>query len=247
MEVVVERKKQPPRTEVWRMFDRIAGRYDFLNRTLSFGQDIRWRKKVADFLSTKDDQYILDLATGTGDQLLYLFNRNKRISRAVGTDLAAKMLDKGKKKINKLGLSNRISLEDGSAEDIKYPDNTFDAVTISFGIRNVVNVSQSLSEMYRVLKPSGKVLILEFSIPQNRLIRKIYFLYFRYILPNLGSVISGDGFAYRYLNQTVETFPYGDDFCHLLVKSGFQNVYMYPMTFGIATIYIGEKNSHERL
>jgi demethylmenaquinone methyltransferase/2-methoxy-6-polyprenyl-1,4-benzoquinol methylase len=247
MEVEVERKKQPPRTEVWRMFDRIARRYDLLNRILSFGQDIRWRKKVADFLSTKDEQYILDLATGTGDQLLFLFKINNRISRAVGTDLAEKMLDKGRKKVNKQGLSNRISLEKGSAEDIRYPDNTFDAVTISFGIRNVVNVSQSLSEIYRVLKPSGKVLILEFSIPQNRLMRKIYLFYFRYILPNLGSVISGDGDAYRYLNQTVETFPYGDNFCHLLVKSGFQKVYMYPMTFGIATIYIGEKDSDERL
>jgi demethylmenaquinone methyltransferase/2-methoxy-6-polyprenyl-1,4-benzoquinol methylase len=152
------------------------------------------------------------------------------------------MLEIGRNKINKQNFSGRISLQEGSAEQIDFPDNTFDAVTISFGIRNVVNVSQALSEMYRVIKPSGRVLILEFSIPKNRLMRRIYLLYFRYILPILGSVISGDGYAYRYLNQTVETFPYGDDFCHLIVTAGFQNVRMHPMTFGIATIYVGEKD-----
>jgi demethylmenaquinone methyltransferase/2-methoxy-6-polyprenyl-1,4-benzoquinol methylase len=243
MEVVIEKKKQPPRTEVWRMFNRIAGRYDLLNRLLSFGQDIRWRKKLAHFLAHKDNQYVLDLATGTGDQLLYLFQESSRIGNAVGTDLALNMLEIGRKKISKKQLDQCISLEEGSAENIGYPENTFDALTISFGIRNVVNVSQSLIEMYRVLKSSGRVLILEFSIPKNRLMRKIYLLYFRYLLPFLGSVISGDKYAYRYLNETVETFPYGNDFCHLLVRAGFQNVYMHPMTFGIATIYIGEKVS----
>jgi len=241
MEVLVEKKKQPPRTDIWRMFDRIAGRYDLLNRLLSFGQDIRWRKRVARFLTDMDDQYILDLATGTADQLLYLLENSTQINRATGTDLSIKMLDVGRKKVKKKQLDDRIYLEEGSAEKISHLDNTFDAVTISFGIRNVVSVSQSLSEMYRVLKPSGRVLILEFSIPKNRLIRRFYLLYFRYVLPILGSVISGDGYAYKYLNETVETFPYGDDFCHLLVNSGFQNVFMYPMTFGIATIYCGDK------
>ena len=241
MEVLVEKRKQPPRTEIWQMFDRIAGRYDLLNRLLSFGQDIRWRKRVARFLTDMDDQYILDLATGTADQLLYLLENSTKINRATGTDLSIKMLDVGRKKVKKKQLDDRIYLEEGSAEKISHLDNTFDAVTISFGIRNVVSVSQSLSEMYRVLKPSGRVLILEFSIPKNRLIRRFYLIYFRYVLPILGSVISGDGYAYKYLNETVETFPYGDDFCHLLVNSGFQNVFMYPMTFGIATIYCGDK------
>jgi demethylmenaquinone methyltransferase/2-methoxy-6-polyprenyl-1,4-benzoquinol methylase len=244
MEVVFDKKKQPPRTDVWRMFDRIAGRYDLLNHLLSFGQDIIWRKKVASFLIDRDDQYILDLATGTADQLLYLFQSNTRIESAVGTDLATQMLEIGKGKVKKRELNDYIKLEEGSAEDINYPDNTFDALTISFGIRNVISVSRSLSEMYRVLKPSGKVLILEFSLPKNRLIRRIFVLYFRYVLPLLGSVISGDKYAYKYLNETVETFPYGDDFCHLLLKSGFQNVFKYPMTFGIATIYCGDKTGN---
>lgn len=239
---MITKKIQPPRTDIWLMFDRIAGRYDLLNRLLSFGQDIRWRKQVARFLANHNKQYILDLATGTGDQLLYLFESSNKIDRAIGTDLASNMLDIGKKKVKKRQLSNKISLQEGDAESIKFPDDTFDAVTISFGIRNVVNVSQSLSEMYRVLKPNGRVLVLEFSIPYNRLMRKIYLLYFRYFLPMCGSVISGDGYAYQYLNETVETFPYGNDFCHLLVSAGFQNVYMHPMTFGITTIYVGEKD-----
>ncbi len=241
MEVLIEKKKQPPRIEIWRMFDRIARRYDLLNHLLSLGQDIRWRKKVARFLVNKYDQYILDLATGTGDQLLYLFSCSDRIDRALGTDLALKMLDRGREKVKKRKLDDRIVLEEGDAENIQYPDNTFDAVTISFGIRNVMSVERSLSEMCRVLKPSGRVLILEFSIPQNILMRSIYLFYFRYLLPFIGSVISGDGSAYRYLNKTVEGFPYGDAFCQLLRESGFQNVSMYPQTFGIATIYCGDK------
>jgi len=242
MELVIDKKKQPSRNDSWQMFDRIAKRYDLLNRLLSFGQDIRWRKKVARFLNDKNDQYILDLATGTGDQLLSLFHNSTRIDRAMGTDLSKKMMEIGRKKIEKQQLDKIIILQEGSAEQVDSPDNTFDALTISFGIRNVVSVSRALSEMNRVLKPSGRVLILEFSIPQNKLIRRLYLFYFRNILPHLGSVISGDGYAYRYLNETVETFPYGNDFCHLLVKSGFQNVFMYPMTFGIATVYVGEKD-----
>lgn len=238
---MIEKKKQPPRIEIWRMFDRIARRYDLLNHLLSLGQDIRWRKKVARFLVNKYDQYILDLATGTGDQLLYLFSCSDRIDRALGTDLALKMLDRGREKVKKRKLDDRIVLEEGDAENIQYPDNTFDAVTISFGIRNVMSVERSLSEMYRVLKPAGRVLILEFSIPQNILMRSIYLFYFRYLLPFIGSVISGDGSAYRYLNNTVEGFPYGDAFCQMLRESGFQNVSMYPQTFGIATIYYGDK------
>ena len=241
MDVLIEKKKQLPRTEIWRMFDRIAERYDLLNHLLSLGQDIRWRKKVARFLIEKDDQYILDLATGTGDQLFYMFKSSRRISHAVGTDLAIKMLEKGRIKINKKQLGDSIVLEKGDAEDIKYPDNTFDAVTISFGIRNVKNVEKSLSEMFRVLNPGGRVLILEFSIPPNILMRRVYLYYFRYMLPFIGSLISGDGYAYRYLNQTVEGFPHGVAFSEILKKSGFDNVSMHPLTFGIATIYYGDK------
>jgi demethylmenaquinone methyltransferase/2-methoxy-6-polyprenyl-1,4-benzoquinol methylase len=241
MEVLVEKKKQLPRTDIWRMFDRIAGRYDLLNHLLSLGQDIRWRKKVVRFMIDKNDQYILDLATGTGDQLLYMFSCSDRVNRAVGIDLAIKMLEKGREKIKKKQLDDLIVLKEGDVEDIQYSDNTFDAVTISFGIRNVKHVDQSLSEMFRVLKPGGRAIILEFSIPSNILMRGIYLLYFRYLLPFIGSIISGDGYAYRYLNETVEDFPYGEAFSELLKASGFNNVSMYLLTFGIATIYCGDK------
>ena len=171
-----------------------------------------------------------------------MFSCSDRIDRALGTDLALKMLDRGREKVKKRKLEDRIVLEEGDAENIQYPDNIFDAVTISFGIRNLMSVERSLSEMYRVLKPAGRVLILEFSIPQNILMRSIYLFYFRYLLPFIGSVISGDRYAYRYLNETVEGFPYGDAFCQLLRESGFLNVSMYPQTFGIATIYCGDKS-----
>ncbi|TFH01572.1 MAG: bifunctional demethylmenaquinone methyltransferase/2-methoxy-6-polyprenyl-1,4-benzoquinol methylase UbiE [Calditrichales bacterium] len=232
----------PPRTEVWRMFDRIAGRYDLLNHLLSLGQDIRWRKKVSEFLPERKDLYLLDLATGTGDQLLYLMKNDDRIKKALGLDLAREMLKVGRKKMARLHMENRITLEEGDAERIGQSDNQFDVVTISFGIRNVTDVKKSLNEMNRVLKPGGRVLILEFSLPGNKLLRNLYLYYFRHILPAVGSIISGDGYAYRYLNRTVETFPYGDEFCALLRECKFEAVSMRPLTFGIATVYYGDKN-----
>ena len=241
MEVLVENHRQSSHDDIWRMFDRIAGRYDFLNHTLSFGQDIRWRKEVTRFLIDKNDQYILDLATGTADQLIYMLSYSNRIGRAVGVDLAVKMLDRGREKVKRKKLNNRIVLEKGNAENIEYADNTFDAVTISFGIRNVYNVEKALSEILRVLKPGGRVLILEFSIPSNSVIRTVYLFYFRYILRFMGSLVSGDKYAYRYLNETVEGFPYGKRFTQFLTESGFRNTSIHPLSFGIATIYCGDK------
>ena len=241
MTVTAIMEKQPSKVEVWRMFDRIARRYDLLNHLLSLGQDIRWRKKVGRLLPPGEDQFILDLATGTGDQLLYLFKDNQKIKRAVGIDLAKQMLAKGQIKIQKRKLDDQIALVEGNAQDIPYEDNVFDAATFAFGIRNMSDVDLSIAEIYRVLKPSGRVLILEFSLPANRLIRQLYFIYFRNLLPVLGSVISGDKYAYRYLNQSVETFPYGEDFCELLENGGFKQVKMKKLTFGIATIYYADK------
>ena len=238
---MIKTDSQPPRAGVSFMFDRIAKRYDLLNHILSLGQDIFWRKKVGTFLLGRSGQYLLDLATGTGDQLLYLMKNSDKIEKAVGIDFSTEMLTVGREKIRKQQLDNCIILEEGDVENIEYRDYTFDAVTIAFGIRNVTDVKQSISEMYRVLKPEGRVIILEFSIPENRFIRRIYLLYFRYLLPQIGSLISGDGHAYRYLNKTVETFPYGDKFCNLLTSAGFEKVSMYPQTFGIVTIYHGDK------
>ncbi len=229
------------RVEVWKMFDRIAHRYDLLNRLLSMWQDVRWRNRVASHLPDRDDQNILDLATGTGDLLISIFNHSKRVKSGIGIDMAEKMLEFGRPKLVKRNLQDAITLQTGNATDIPFEANRFDAVTISFGIRNVTNVSQSLGEMHRVLNDGGRAIILEFSLPKNKLMRSSYLFYFRNVLPRIGGLISGDSYAYRYLNETVETFPYGEDFCNLMTEAGFQNVRQTPLTFGIATIYQGDK------
>ncbi|MFC1553261.1 bifunctional demethylmenaquinone methyltransferase/2-methoxy-6-polyprenyl-1,4-benzoquinol methylase UbiE, partial [candidate division KSB1 bacterium] len=240
-EDTVLNEKAPSRQEVWKMFDRIAKRYDFLNHFLSFGIDKSWRKKVAALLPGRKDMSVLDIATGTGDLLLSIVGSNMNVSRGYGIDLAKKMLKIGREKIRIGIFSQKIKFMPGDAESIPCRSGKFDAVTIAFGIRNVLNVQSSLDEMYRVLNKGGKVLILEFSLPGNPFIRRFYLFYFRYILPFLGKIISGDNSAYRYLNQTVETFPYGQSFCDLLVNSGFKNVKFIPLTYGVSTIYTGEK------
>lgn len=233
--------KSHSRAEVWKMFDRIAHRYDLLNRLLSLWQDVRWRNRVAKHLPARDEQHILDLATGTGDLLISIFKHSKRVKSGIGIDMAEKMLEFGRPKLKKRGLDQAITLQTGDATEIPFPADRFDAVTISFGIRNVTDVSRALGEMKRVLKGGGKAIILEFSLPGNALMRSLYLFYFRKVLPRIGGLISGDSFAYRYLNETVETFPYGEAFCDLMRQAGFHQVKMTPLTFGIATIYEGEK------
>ncbi len=233
----------PSRLEVWKMFDRIAPRYDLLNRLLSFQQDIRWRNKVARFLKPSPNQQILDLATGTGDQLIALFSKSKRVQMAVGLDMAEKMLEKGRKKVQQRNLGAQIAFQRGDIASIPFEDNRFDAVTLSFGIRNATHVNLTLKEIYRVLKPEGRALILEFSLPENLIVRSFYLFYLRYFLPKIGSVLSGDAQAYRYLNQTIETFPYGTAFCNILSKAGFTEVKAHPWTLGVATLYQADKPS----
>jgi len=235
------RESAPPsRYDVWRMFDRIAPRYDLLNHLLSLNRDKAWRKRMGRLLPEGNNLSVLDLATGTGDQLLALHDTGT-VSFGVGLDMAAEMMAIGMKKIEVRGLADRLTMVRGDASVIPFADNSFDAVTITFGIRNLVDVRTGLTEMLRVLRPGGRALILEFSLPENRLLRRMYLLYFRHLLPRLGALISGDRQAYRYLNQTVETFPYGEDFCALMRNAGFGEVAAHPLTLGIATIYRGDK------
>ncbi|MCH9025111.1 MAG: bifunctional demethylmenaquinone methyltransferase/2-methoxy-6-polyprenyl-1,4-benzoquinol methylase UbiE [candidate division Zixibacteria bacterium] len=234
-------EKSPGRQDVYRMFDRIASRYDLVNRLLSFGQDIRWRKKLAKLLPERQSQSILDLATGTGDVLLSLVKYSKNIKYGIGLDMSAKMLAEARRKLPHSVLSENLSLLRGDATSIPCCDSSFDVVTIAFGIRNVTDVKKSLSEMHRVLNNSGKVLILEFSLPPNILIRKLHLFYLRYLLPAIGGLISGDKEAYQYLNRTIETFPYGSEFLKLMDEAGFKSTKAHPLTFGVATIYEGEK------
>jgi len=236
-------KPVPERRDVWKMFDRVAHRYDLLNRTLSFGRDVRWRRHLAQLLPPRNELEVLDLATGTGDLLLSLYTDSGRVVSGVGLDMAGRMLEIARAKVRDRGLSDRLALIRADASTIPFMSASFDAVTIAFGIRNVVDVPQALSEMHRVLKPGGRCLILEFSLPRNRIIRAAYLFYFRHLLPRIGAIVSGDNYAYRYLNETVETFPYGQQFCDLMEDAGFEAVRGHMLTFGVATIYEGTKTA----
>ena len=219
----------------WQIFNRIAKSYDSVNRVLSFGLDIKWRKKVNSLLPKKESIHLLDLATGTGDQAIMLCDCNPHIEKAVGMDLSEEMLTVGRTKIGRFG--ERIQLRTGDACNIPSEDNCFDAVTISFGIRNVPDVVRSMTEMNRVLNTGGKALVLEFSLPKNPIVRFGHLFYLRHILPFIGGLISGDYEAYRYLNTSIEAFPYGEEFCDLFREAGFKTVNAHPVSFGIATIY----------
>lgn len=237
-------KKQPlpiPKSDSWQMFNRISPRYDFLNHLLSFGMDISWRKQLRRHLPQRSNQTILDLATGTGDCLLALIQNNKNVQRGYGIDLAVKMLERGRDKITKAGLDGRIILQHGDAQQIPYSNNNFDAVTMAFGLRNVDNPRNVMIEIWRVLKPQGRALILEFSLPANSLLRAFHLFYLRTLVPLVGGIFSGNFKAYRYLNHTIEEFPYGTDFCRFMQRAGFKNVTAKTLLFGVATIYWGDK------
>ena len=217
-----------------RMFDAIAHRYDLLNRLLSFGRDVAWRKQLTGQLADPSCRRVLDVATGTGDVLAALA---PIVSLGIGCDMAGGMLAFGQAKIKRRRLGDTLALVRADALRLAFRDGSFDAVTIAFGIRNIPEVVGALREMHRVLRPNGRLLVLEFSLPGNRWVRFGYLFYFRRILPLVGGLISGNRHAYRYLNQSVEAFPYGDAFCDLLRAAGFFKAQAHPLTLGIATLY----------
>lgn len=226
----------PSRESVWKMFNRLSPTYDRINRIVSFGQDKRWRKKVAAQLPNQKKLKVLDLATGTGDQALALLESSASIQTLVGIDLAEEMLAIAKRKI-----PSRVEFMKADAEKLPFRADFFDATTFSFGIRNVKNPLLSLKEIYRVLKPKGRSLILEFSLPPQP-IRSFFLFYLRHIMPKIAGLISRNYSAYRYLNQTIETFPSGKEFCLLMKEAGFTRIRTIPMNLGAVTLYIGEKN-----
>jgi demethylmenaquinone methyltransferase/2-methoxy-6-polyprenyl-1,4-benzoquinol methylase len=225
------------KTDSWKIFDQISNTYDQVNRVLSLGQDIGWRRKVAEHLPLKPHLEVLDLATGTADQLIALFKSGVSIQRAVGIDLSEEMLKIGREKI---AAYPKAKLIHGDAQKIPFPDGSFDATTFSFGIRNVEDPLISLKEIYRVLKPKGRCLILEFSMPPSWF-RPIFLLYLRKILPKLGGFLSKNVEAYRYLNRTIESFPCGEAFLSIMKEAGFSSLRSISMNFGGVTLYIGEK------
>jgi demethylmenaquinone methyltransferase/2-methoxy-6-polyprenyl-1,4-benzoquinol methylase len=220
------------------IFEDIAPTYDRTNRVLSGGIDLYWRRKMAMLLPQVEKIKLLDLATGTGDQLLALLKHSSTIDQAVGIDLAEEMLKIGR---TKLKAYDQVILQKASATDIPYPENSYDCATMSFGIRNVDNVLGCLGEIYRVLRPKGRALILEFSLPTNKWIQKTYLLYLNKLLPRIGKLISAHEHAYTYLAKTIQSFPQAEAFCKLMKKAGFSEVKAHPLTFGIVTIYQGEK------
>jgi len=224
------------------MFNNIADRYDFLNHFLSMGIDKLWRKKTINLLRPYNPEIILDIATGTADLAIEALRLNPK--KIIGLDISTEMLAVGTIKIKQLQLENLIKLQEGDSENIPFPDNHFDAITVAFGVRNFENLEKGLSEMLRVAKPNGIIAILEFSLPNNKLIRMFYNFYFFYILPFIGRIISRNKIAYNYLPQSVQNFPCGNNFISILNRLGYTNAKAKTLTFGIVTIYTGIKNAN---
>jgi demethylmenaquinone methyltransferase/2-methoxy-6-polyprenyl-1,4-benzoquinol methylase len=228
-------------SSIGQMFDRIAPAYDILNHLLSLGRDFSWRRRLADAVVKNEKLRVLDLATGTGDVLISLFERNSNIAEAVGLDISEKMLALCRRKITRYKLTDRIKLVRADATASCLGDESFDLVTMGFGIRNTPDAFKTLIEIRRLLKPGGKTLILEFSMPANRILRGFYLFYLRFFVPLLGRLLSGDNHAYRYLDTSIENFHRPDDFCRLMQKAGFSDVSATPLTFGVACLYQGTK------
>ena len=225
--------------QVSTMFNAIAHRYDFLNHILSMGIDRLWRRRAINNLKKYNPKSILDIATGTGD--FAIASLRIKPSMVIGIDISEGMLQYGSEKIAKRKLSQIIKLEKGDSENLRFASESFDAITVGFGVRNFENLEKGLSEMYRVLRKGGIVAILEFSKPTSFPIKQLYWFYFKHILPTIGKAFSKDHRAYTYLPESVEEFPYGKAFERIITNIGFVNTKIIPVSFGIATIYLAEK------
>jgi demethylmenaquinone methyltransferase/2-methoxy-6-polyprenyl-1,4-benzoquinol methylase len=236
----LHKERVPSRVGVPEMFDRISRRYDSLNHLLSLGLDIRWRKQAVKKLGPEPGQIVLDLACGTGDLAIAAAKSKQQGRFILGIDMAFQMLHVAQQKVIQRALDERIAFVMGDGMALPLVDNSVDAATIAFGIRNMPDTSVCLRELHRVVRPGGRVVVLEFSLPENRLVRSLYLPYFRHVLPLLGRTISGDSYAYRYLDRTVETYTYGEEFVALMETAGFCDVRQKPLTWGVVTLYTGE-------
>lgn len=225
--------------QVARMFDSISGRYDFLNHLLSFGIDKGWRRKLIREARLSSPKRALDIATGTGDLAIAL--RKAGAEEIIGLDISNGMLEVGRQKVRKAGLDKLVDLQYGDSEAIPFDQGSFDLVTAAFGVRNFEHLDIGLKEMSRVLRPGGKMMILEFSQPESTPFKQLYGFYSKYILPTIGRLVSKDTSAYAYLPESVEAFPYGEAFLERLRKCGLTNVRAIPLTFGVASLYLAEK------
>lgn len=227
--------------QVAKMFDNISPRYDLLNHLLSMGIDVLWRKKAISLLRKRKPhpEMLLDVATGTGDFALEALSLSP--DKIIGVDISGGMLEVGRKKMAKRGLSDRIEMIQADSENLPFQDNMFDAVIVGFGVRNFENLRKGLSEMNRVLKPGGVVTVLEFSKPRSFPFKQLYNFYFMNILPRVGSMISKDKSAYTYLPESVQAFPDGKDFLKILEETGYKQTAWKSLAFGISAIYVATK------
>ena len=227
------------KAQVTKMFDTISNEYDGLNRVISFGIDVKWRKKVVDIIAKTKSKRILDIATGTGDLAINL--AQTEAEEIIGLDISDGMLEVGRKKITEKKLNHKIKMTLGDSENLPFENNSFDAVTVAFGVRNFEDLDKGLSEILRVLKPHGTFVILETSVPVKTPFKQGYKFYTNYILPAIGKVFSKDRVAYSYLSESASVFPHGEALNNILRKIGFNHVKDLPQTFGVATIYTATK------
>ena len=237
--VPYKEEKTGKKEQVAAMFNNISHRYDFLNHFLSLGIDKRWRKTAINLLASVHPKSILDVATGTGDFALQALSLHP--DKVIGVDISEGMLAVGRKKISDKKLGDKVELKFGDSENLPFADNSFDAVTVAFGVRNFENLERGLAEIRRVLKPGGRLVVLEFSKPRKFPFRQLYNFYFKFVLPKIGRAVSSDRSAYTYLPESVEAFPDGDGFLHILKTIGFNQTQCRLLTFGISSIYLGSK------
>ena len=231
----------PKKEKVQEMFDRIAPSYDRLNHVLSMNVDKAWRRHALKEIVDGTPQRILDVACGTGDSTISIAKAAAEGSEVIGVDISEGMMALVKGKAEKAGIGGRISLQVADGEDLPYGEGDFDRVTCAFGIRNFEHKEKGLEEFFRVVKPGGKAVILELSVPQNRLVRWAYDLYVLHVLPGIGGAVSGDKAAYRYLPASVHNFPTPRDFCRMMEDAGFRNVRCRTFTFGLCRMFVGER------
>lgn len=240
MVVPYKEKDSSKREQIAEMFDNVSPKYDFLNHLLSGGIDFWWRKKAISMLRTEKPKLILDIATGTGDLAIEAMKQLKP-EKIIGVDISEGMLSFGREKMKKLGLEKTIELQMGDSEKLLFENNTFDAVIVSFGVRNFEHLEKGLTDMCRVTKSGGTCIVLEFSQPKTPVIKQLYWLYNATILPLIGKLVSNDSSAYTYLPESVKAFPEGNDFLKVFEKAGFSQTKCIPLTFGICSIYLGKK------
>lgn len=239
MAVLPYNKVQSKKEQVTEMFDNISHKYDFLNHFLSFGIDFYWRSKAIRILKKSQPKIILDVATGTADFAIEALKCDP--DKIIGVDISPGMLELGKKKLKERNLEEKIELQIADSESLPFSDNNFDAVIVSFGVRNFENLEQGLSEIRRVTKTGGKALVMEFSSPTLFPFKQLFQFYFTNILPLMGRLFSNDDFAYKYLPDSVKAFPSGSEFCSIMEKVGFKSCRCIPLTLGVCSIYLAEK------